>query len=43
MKDVKIRMSADTSEAEKAVKDLAKEVKGVGDEAGKAEGQVAGV
>ena len=43
MKDVKIRMSADTSEAEKAVKDLAKEVKSVGDEAGKAEGQVAGV
>ena len=43
MKDVKIRMSADTSEAEKAVKGLAKEVEKVGDEAGKAEGQVAGV
>jgi len=43
MKDVKIRMSADTSEAEKSVKNLAKEVKGVGDEAGKAEEQVTGV
>ena len=43
MKDVKIRMSADTSEAEKAVKGLAKEVEKVGDEAGKAEGQVEGV
>ena len=43
MKDVKIRISADTTEAESNVKDLAKEVEKVGDEAGKAEGQVEGV
>tara|TARA_R110000803_G_scaffold24638_1_gene59215 strand:- start:23 stop:1825 length:1803 start_codon:yes stop_codon:yes gene_type:complete len=43
MKDVKIRISADTAEAKNNVKDLAKEVLKVGDEAVKAEGQVEGV
>ena len=43
MKDVKIRISADTAEAESNVKGLAKEVSKVGDEASKTEGQVEGV
>lgn len=43
MKDVNIRVSADTSDAKKDIKDLGKEVENVGEQAEKTEGKVEGV
>lgn len=43
MKDVNIRVSADTADAKKDIKDLGKEVENVGEQAEKTEGKVEGV